>query len=116
LHRIVFNVGDRGREVIVVPHEAIEVFAAPQTPFAVKVRIDLMGRGRFPGLNNACERESLALLNHCMNVIGHHAPRDELVSFAVRVEKCCLDGVGARRIPELARAVPGIQQSIRVLN
>lgn len=94
--------------MIVIAHEAVEVFPSPETAFAIELMIDPVRRSGFPRLDDLVEKTAVVLLEKHMDVVRHYAPCKQLVSVLIVVEQTFLHDRRARGVTKQAAAVAGI--------
>lgn len=81
-----------------VSNKSIEIVLVPEGTATAEYFVSLLRRKRLPCLYDCAEALLIARLDHRMDVIWHHAPGKQAITFAVEVEEgllnhCCDLGV-----------------------
>jgi len=87
----------------------IVVLPLPKTAAAVKERVHLFRRKRFPGMDNLRQRMPGKHPSHNVHMVGHDAPGEEPVALVVEASQSICHDVGYRGMLEMARARTAIE-------
>lgn len=107
---ILLDIVDARLKVIVIAHEAVEIFAPPQAAVPLQDRIDQVRRRRLPTLDDVAKRMTLNLLGDDVDVIGHDVPRYKSISLAISVQEPGFDNCSALLLAQNACAVTSIER------
>ncbi len=109
LHRVLVDVLNRRRQVLLVPDEPIEVFAMPELSLKAEYLVRPLRCERLPGMHDARQGPSLEAFHQDMDVVRHHHPREQVITIAVEVQQGVLNQLRDSFIPQMAGTCSGIK-------
>ncbi|MFI5029201.1 MAG: hypothetical protein ACHQPH_00710 [Reyranellales bacterium] len=94
LHRILLHVTDGALKMVFVSHVAIEEVVVPEGAGPADQCVCLVGRKRFPAVEDRSQTMPLQQLDHDVDVVGHDASGEEPVALIVEVQQRGFDLLG----------------------
>ena len=83
-------------KMVGIADETVVILALPHGSGAFEELVDFMGCEGLPRVDNAGQRPALPGFDHCVNMVGHHAPGDKRVALLVEMQQGVFDdGCGA---------------------
>ena len=108
LDRVLFDVIDSVLKMIVVADVAIEVVIIPKPPPPAKNPIGLLRGVGSPGMEYSPERIARGHFKQAVYMIGHDAPRQQMVALAIKMQHRVLGQFGDSGIAQEASSVAGV--------
>jgi hypothetical protein len=99
-------------EILGVADEVVEEFVHPEGAGAMEEAVGLEGGEGFPGVEDGVEGVGWDRGNKDVDVVGHEAPGEEVVTGGVEVVECGGDEVGDVGVLEVAVAVALVEMGV----
>lgn len=114
--RVHFHICHCVGETNIVADCAVKVLSGPQRTLSVQAFVDLDCRERLPTVQDVSQRSAVAWGHNDVDVVGHYAPRVQIVACPVEVKERPFDNSSCDWIGQQGFAVAAIKSQLDALS
>jgi hypothetical protein len=107
--RVVQNIMNRPFEIVCVANQMIKGIRLPEHALAPQRLVDLVARKALPRVQDLWQFLAWPWPYHNVNMVGHHAPGNQVIPFSIKVRQCVAHNPGGPFVLEFAGAAPGVE-------